>query len=524
MMGLRAKLRRLVGGPSQKTETLNLPPEIQGALGRRETERVLQWLQDAMTDRRSVSDLSTLLVAARQAGWSESDLTKLEILAYYYRGEWAQALGRSETFLARGEFDPDLFVIVLYSLNRLARFEEAYQRLSELGERAHFFAGRSDFALAAALVCQAANQLEETRHHLLNAWRLAPDNTLIALNAYATFFELGDMERFEEVQVALDQGHHDLQSTGFSLAVVALAQDRYEEGFRLLEQRYSMREAPRYLNQGLFGLPRWQGESLEGKVLLLSAEQGLGDTIQMARFLPQVADLGTASVFIECQPSAVTLLQYNFPQFEIVVREYGEAPRKAFDLWTGLMSLPFLLGIRTDTVPGGAGYLNIPPEHGEYWRGRVAEITRPHKPSIGLAWSGEPRHSADRRRSIPFEKIAEAIREIDGDFLALQTSVPAVHPANLIDVSEELVTLADTAALIAEMDLVITVDTSIVHLAGAIAKETWLLLPYRYEWRWGLEGETNHWYESVKVLRQPAHGDWDSILSEVFERRLPSRG
>jgi len=477
-----------------------------------------------MIARGSVPDLSRLLVAGRHAGWSESDLTKLEILAYYYQGDWSEALDRSEAVLARGDFDLDLFVIVLYSLNRLARYEEAYQRLSGLGERAHLFAGRSDFAIAAALVCQAVNQLEETRHHLLNAWRLAPDNTLIALNAYVIFFELGDMERFAEVRTALDQGHHDLQSTGFSLAVVALAQDLYEEGFQLLEQRYQMWEAPRYLNRGLFGLPRWQGESLEGKVLLLSAEQGLGDTIQMARFLPQVAALGASSVFIECQPPAVTLLQYNFPQFEIVVREYGKAPRKAFDLWTGLMSLPFLLGIRTDTVPGTAGYLNIPAEHGEYWRSRLTEITRPHKPRIGLAWSGEPRHSADRRRSIPFEKIAETIRGIDADFLALQTTVPAIRPENLIDVSEELVTLADTGALIAEMDLVITVDTSIVHLAGAIAKETWLLLPYRYEWRWGLAGEANHWYESVKVLRQPVHGDWDSILSEVFEHRLPSQG
>jgi hypothetical protein len=118
--------------------------------------------------------------------------------------------------------------------------------------------------------------------------------------------------------------------------------------------------------------------------------------------------------------------------------------------------------------------------------------------------------------------MMDAIRGLDADFFSLQISVPPSHPANLIDVSEELVTIADTAALIAEMDLIITVDTSIVHLAGAIGKETWLLLPYRYEWRWGLSGERNNWYESVKVLRQPTHGDWDSVLSDVFGHRFTS--
>ncbi len=117
----------------------------------------------------------------------------------------------------------------------------------------------------------------------------------------------------------------------------------------------------------------------------------------------------------------------------------------------------------------------------------------------------------------------KAVRETDATFFALQTHVPEIHPANLINISDEMVTLADTAALIAEMDWVISVDTSVVHLAGAIGKEAWLLLPYRYEWRWSLDGESNHWYDSVSVLRQQRTGDWDSLLAEVFDRRLPQR-
>jgi hypothetical protein len=109
----------------------------------------------------------------------------------------------------------------------------------------------------------------------------------------------------------------------------------------------------------------------------------------------------------------------------------------------------------------------------------------------------------------------------DSSLFALQTVIPTHHPAALIDISEELITLADTAALIAELDLVITVDTSIVHLAGALGRPTWLLLPYRYEWRWGLEGERNNWYDSVSVLRQTTRGDWEGLLTDVMGRRLP---
>ena len=119
--------------------------------------------------------------------------------------------------------------------------------------------------------------------------------------------------------------------------------------------------------------------------------------------------------------------------------------------------------------------------------------------------------------------MMKVVRACDATFFALQTHVPEIHPVNLINVSDEMVTLADTAALIAEMDWVITVDTSVVHLAGAIGKEAWLLLPYRYEWRWSLDGESNRWYGSVSVLRQQRIGDWDGLLDDVFEQRLPQR-
>ena len=115
------------------------------------------------------------------------------------------------------------------------------------------------------------------------------------------------------------------------------------------------------------------------------------------------------------------------------------------------------------------------------------------------------------------------IRGLQVIFFALQTSVPQILPVNVMNVTEEMITLADTAALIEQMDLVITVDTSVVHIAGALGKPTWLLLPKRYEWRWGMEGEENDWYDSVKVIRQSEHANWSTVLQDVFEHRLPEQ-
>jgi hypothetical protein len=230
--------------------------------------------------------------------------------------------------------------------------------------------------------------------------------------------------------------------------------------------------------------------------------------------------LGAQQIRLEAQPETLTLLQYNFPEIPIIERRAEKIPGWAFDYWAGMMSLPLRLKAWGKDTPGRSGYLRVPPENAQYWTERVEQMNPTRQPKIGLAWSGQPYHRADRRRSIPFEQMMRQVRGVPITFFALQTHVPQVLPANVKNVSEEMITLADTAALIEQMDLVITVDTSVVHIAGALGKTTWLLLPKRYEWRWGLEGEENDWYDSVKVIRQTEHANWAPVLQEVFEHRL----
>jgi hypothetical protein len=185
------------------------------------------------------------------------------------------------------------------------------------------------------------------------------------------------------------------------------------------------------------------------------------------------------------------------------------------------MSLPYFLGTTTSNVPLRSGYLQAPPEHNQYWRTLIESQFGSSRPKIGVAWSGNPRHRFDLRRSIPTDLFLDRLAACDGvQFFALQTTLPETLPSNLAAFPDELVTFADTAAIVSELDAVVCVDTSLVHLAGALGKPTWLLLPRRYEWRWGLEGEQNCWYSSVRVLRQKESGQWAPLLADVFTREL----
>lgn len=517
-------LRVLVGIilPSFRTQPpkVSLPREILDALAQKDPGPVVAWMQARLNADPNSPEFDLLIETARQSGWSDFDADKLEAIGHLSAGRNIDAHRIASQYLGDMKFDPGLFFVAASALFNIARFEDAYALLTSAQSHGAIVEEWADCAMIASKICWSMNRSEEARHHLDTARQLAPEDKLIALIAHNIYFETADMQAFEQVSRELNENKYTVNATGFTLPYVEFARDNYEEGFRLAEARVYLPEAVYFLNKGLFDRPRWQGENLEGKTLIVSAEQGLGDTVQMARYFPQLNGMDAECIIVETQPETLTLLEFNFPNVTFIKRKLGESPSVEFDLWTGMMSLPHLFGITAQNIPGRTGYLRVPPDVGAYWRDRVAELAPDNRLRIGIAWSGNPVHTADRRRSIPFSRMMDAIRDINAVFFAVQTHVPSVHPANLIDVSEEMVTLADTAALIDKMDIVITVDTSVVHVAGSIGKETWLLLPYRYEWRWSLEGEGNNWYDSVRVLRQKAHGHWDDVLTDAFGPRL----
>jgi len=503
-------------------EAVGLPTEVQQWIATRQFAALQHWLLAQCERRRNVDLLPALSNALRQARWPEIDIAKLELLAHFAAALHPQAIELARQIKA-SQTNPDVEVLLIeaFSLFHCHAFEEAWQIL--LAQRAHWpeWENRVDFRRIAMLLAHTMADDAHVRHFLIEARRHAPDDAIIALNGYGIAFELGEMAEFARIADEIAAGKYDLSEAALALAHIELAQGRYAAGWRIHEGRYRMKEAGRYLNPALLDRPLWQGEPLGDETLLVSCEQGLGDTLMMARYFPMLGEKGIAHLLVETQKEALPLLQENFPTLRFVERRHGQLPDEPFDCWCGSMSLPSFFAARVDGVPARGGYLAAPAEGRRYWRQRLDEAA-PGRLRIGLCWSGSRTHRADRRRSLAAERLFAAIAPLDACFFTLQKEIPpAPLPANLIDVSEELITLADTAALIESLDLTISIDSMPVHLAGALGKACWLMLPYRYEWRWGLEGESNPWYDSVRVFRQQAPGDWDGVLREVFATRWP---
>jgi len=514
---------RLVAGGKPKTSCPNLPPELIGHAQRRETAPLVHWLSEALKRSGDAPELPALLDVVRQAGWHEHDVVKLTVAAAHRAGRWGLLLEwAAATFDGANYRDADLCLMAAQALYELNRIDEAEQAMSAALSRFPSLAERADGLRLAAAIAYAVNRIETAHGWIAQLRRQFPQQADNGLSL-SICFEFGDESAVDEILRALTAAPAGDAMDEIACAVVALAREDYAAGFARFEKRFALADATKFVNGALFDRPRWHGEPLAGRSVLVAAEQGLGDTVMMARYLPLLREKGAGAVMLEAQGEAAPLLQASFPDVAVVERRMGAVPSApTFDLWVGMMSLPHLFGTTAETVPARAGYLRVPQESAAYWRQRVAELAPPGRPRIGLCWSGRRIHRADRRRSLPVEAAFAHLASLPAVFFAVQKEVPQQHPPNLIDVADELVTLADTAALIEAMDLVVTIDSAPAHLAGALGKECWLMLPYRYEWRWGISGEKNRWYDAVRIFRQGRQGDWGTVLQQVFAARLPA--
>jgi tetratricopeptide (TPR) repeat protein len=258
----------------------------------------------------------------------------------------------------------------------------------------------------------------------------------------------------------------------------------------------------------------WLGQGdIAGRTILLYAEQGLGDTIQFCRYAPLVAAQG-ATVLLGVPPTLRSLLR-SLGDAVHLVEHARHLPR--LDLHCPLMSLPLAFGTDAGSIPGRVPYLTPPEQRRRLWRERLGPRRGPR---IGLAWSGGSDHNEDRDRSVPLETMAPIIAS-GAEIYCLQRDLrPADVPAMALfrDVrffGHELRDFADTAALIAELDLVISVDTAVLHLTGAMGCPVWGLLPFAPDWRWMLERGDSPWYPTLRLFRQPAPRDWHSVIDRV---------
>jgi tetratricopeptide (TPR) repeat protein len=304
----------------------------------------------------------------------------------------------------------------------------------------------------------------------------------------------------------------DYADAHFNRSLALLATGDYGGGQAEYEWRWRRSgAAPSRQNR-----PLWLGEApLAGKTILLHAEQGLGDTIMFARHAGELARAG-ARVVLEVHPELKALMARLAGAAAVIGR--GE-PRPAHDFHCPLGSLPLALKIRPETVPHEIPYLAADPERVARWRVRLEAHGTPR---VGLVWAGNVAHANDRNRSLPLEKLAPLLARDGARIISLQRDMRGgdaerLAAAPMLHLGSELADFDDTAAVLAQCDLVLSVDTSVAHLAGALGRPLWVLLPFAADWRWTAGAEHSPWYPSARLFRQPQPGDWDSVVAAVVK-------
>jgi Glycosyltransferase family 9 (heptosyltransferase) len=283
----------------------------------------------------------------------------------------------------------------------------------------------------------------------------------------------------------------------FCLATILLERGDYEQGWRHYESRPSRLELASLMDE----YPEWDGSSVEGKSVLVCREQGFGDEIMFARYLPMLHAMG-AEVIYYCYPELARLFARNYPFLDIVTTD-REMDSRDIDCWIGSGSLPRQLGA---PIPWQAALLDVIPADVERFRGLIPDTGRL---KAGLCWKGNPKHSRDEYRSIPFAELKPLLEVSGCDFYSLQRGDTESGLLCLADAGHDV---ADTAAAIANLDLVITCDSAVGHLAGAMGKKVWILLGQPSDWRWGRATSESPWYPSALLLRNEAPKQWGSAI------------
>ena len=305
----------------------------------------------------------------------------------------------------------------------------------------------------------------------------------------------------------------------FSKSLVLLLLGDFARGLELFESRLEVCEDALILDWLAFlakhpEKPRWRGEDLRGRSLLVWTEQGAGDCMMMARYLALLVERGAGRILVLCDPSLTRLLRALPVACEVLSR-VDVLSLDAFDLHCPMMSLPFLFGTRLDTIPDAVPYLQVPAGLRERWSQHLAGSKGL---KVGLAWAGNRKYGRDSLRSVSFRQLGPLFELPGVTYVSLQKAVSAEERGEmnrLPDWMDECVDFMDTAALVVNLDLVVSVDTSVAHLAGALGRPVWLLNRFESEWRWLRDGEKSPWYPTMRVFRQLAANDWEGVIRRL---------
>ncbi|NOX34927.1 MAG: tetratricopeptide repeat protein [Deltaproteobacteria bacterium] len=364
-------------------------------------------------------------------------------------------------------------------------------------------------------------RLDEAIEKLKKAIEMDPQYFEAHNNIGETYKYLGMYEKaLESCEMAIHLSP-DFVPARWNRSMLFLLKGMFRQGWNEYEWRWKREQTPkRKIDAG----ERWEGQPFHGKTLFVYEEQGMGDTIQFMRYLPFVQKLG-GSVIFEVVPPLVRLVEQfkGFDRLWVGQKNVDTRPVDRFDYHFPLLSLPGLFNTTLENIPGENPYLYADGELVRIWKARIRSE---NDFKIGIVWAGHPEHTNDPNRSVSLSAFS-ALKEVGGlKLISLQKEKyekwTDVDPKEIFDrdLGEEISDFADTAAIIENLDLVISVDTAIVHLAGALGKEVWTLLPFSPDWRWMIDREDSPWYPAMRLFRQPAPGDWSSVFKKVGKNLL----
>jgi tetratricopeptide (TPR) repeat protein len=409
--------------------------------------------------------------------------------------------------------DPKHFVAhlgrgcTLFQLKRYSEALDSYEKALVIApEQSQCYNNR---ALAQAVL----GRYDEAFASYDKALEIDPNFVEAYVNRGNVFGSLGQTERGLADYLKAVAIRPDRVEAVWNTSLAQLTLGNFREGWKNYESRWRKEETVPYRRD--FAQPLWLGkEEVAGRTILLHPEQGLGDTFQFVRYAPLLARRG-ARVILEVHPSQKTLLAQVAGLAGIYSR--GEN-LPDFDLHCPMMSLPLAFGTELATIPAEIPYIPVASEGIPKWRARLGESRALR---VGVAWAGSASHTNNRNRSIALSRFATLFSASKVEFVTLQkelgpgdADILGRHP-NVIQLGEELSDFADTAALISLLDLVVSVDTSVVHLTGAIGRPFWLLVPFAPDFRWLLEREDSPWYSTARLFRQPGIDKWEDVFERV---------
>jgi tetratricopeptide (TPR) repeat protein len=358
---------------------------------------------------------------------------------------------------------------------------------------------------------QMNGELDEAIRCYQKALEISP-NLFDAYNNLGRAFQ--EQRKLDEAitsyQKAL-QINPDFADAHWNIALINLLKGNFIEGWKGYEWRWRLEG----VSQRNFSQPLWDGTDIQGCTILLHAEQGFGDTIQFIRYASLVAERG-AKVIVECQKELSSLLR-NVGGVSEVIAKGGQLPE--FDVHCPLLSLPLVFATTVQTIPATTPYLSTNSSSVKNWKDKIKRDDS--KLRIGIIWSGNPKNIKLRYKSCSLNAFAPLAKLEGITFYSLQKGESAEQTKNppegieLIDYTEEIEDFSDTAALIENLDLVISVDTAAAHLAGALGKPIWTLLPYAADWRWLINRDDSPWYPTMRLFRQPSFRDWKSVIERI---------